>query len=42
VPEVCLPLVEILPVQMISIALAVLNGHTPGKFERGSKVTVTA
>ncbi|HPH98186.1 MAG TPA: SIS domain-containing protein [Anaerolineaceae bacterium] len=40
--EVQLPLLEILPVQMVSLALAGLNQHDPGTFERGSKVTVVA
>lgn len=39
VPPVSLPLVEILPMQMISIALAVINNHTPGRFTHGAKVT---
>jgi glucosamine--fructose-6-phosphate aminotransferase (isomerizing) len=42
VPEVCLPLIEILPAQLISVALAVLNSHTPGHFEHGTKITVIA
>lgn len=33
------PLVEILPVQMISLALAALVGREPGRFELASKVT---
>ncbi len=40
VPEICLPLLEILPVQMISLALALRNNHIPGHFERGTKITV--
>jgi glucosamine--fructose-6-phosphate aminotransferase (isomerizing) len=40
--ESTLPLLEILPAQLFSIALAVLNRHTPGQFERGSKVTEIA
>lgn len=39
VPDAILPLFEILPSQLISIALAVLNQHTPGNFEIGTKVT---
>ena len=39
VPDTCLPIVEILPAQLISIALAVLKNYPPGQFERGSKVT---
>ncbi len=34
-----LPIVEILPVQMISLALAAIDGREAGKFERASKVT---
>jgi glucosamine--fructose-6-phosphate aminotransferase (isomerizing) len=40
VSEVCLPLMEILPAQLTSVALAVLNNHTAGNFERASKITV--
>ena len=39
VPDACLPIVEILPAQLVSIALAVLKNYPPGQFERGSKVT---
>ena len=39
VADACLPIVEILPIQLISIALAVLKNYAPGQFERGSKVT---
>lgn len=35
------PLLEILPVQMITLALAALAGREPGRFERASKVTTT-
>jgi len=38
-PEGCLPLLEILPLQMVSIALGVLNNHAPGQFERATKIT---
>ncbi len=44
VPEVSdsiLPIVEILPAQMLSIALSVLHKHEPGKFDLISKVTLT-
>jgi glutamine---fructose-6-phosphate transaminase (isomerizing) len=41
-PEVCLPLLEILPVEMLTLALAIHNSHIPGQFERGSKITVVA
>lgn len=33
------PVVEILPVQMVSLALAALAGREAGKFERASKIT---
>jgi glutamine---fructose-6-phosphate transaminase (isomerizing) len=33
------PILEILPMQMITLALAALTGREPGKFERASKVT---
>ena len=36
-----LPLLEILPVQMVSLALAGLNGREAGLFSHGSKVTET-
>ncbi|HZQ05648.1 MAG TPA: SIS domain-containing protein [Anaerolineae bacterium] len=39
VPPAMLPLLEILIPQMLSLALAERIGHTPGKFERISKVT---
>jgi glucosamine--fructose-6-phosphate aminotransferase (isomerizing) len=35
------PILEILPVQMITIALAALAGREAGKFERATKVTTT-
>jgi glucosamine--fructose-6-phosphate aminotransferase (isomerizing) len=35
------PIVEILPVQMLSIALATRDGREAGRFERASKITVT-
>ena len=40
VAERCLPLMEILPAQLTSVALAVLNNHSPGSFERAAKTTV--
>lgn len=40
VPARLRPMVEMLPVQMLSLALAALAGHVPGNFERASKVTV--
>ena len=39
-PEVALPLLEILPVQMTSLALADMRGIEAGQFRLGSKVTV--
>lgn len=35
------PILEILPVQMITLALAALAGREPGKFELATKVTTT-
>jgi glucosamine--fructose-6-phosphate aminotransferase (isomerizing) len=40
-PEAVLPILEILPAQMITLALAVLARREPGRFERASKVTTT-
>ena len=37
-----LPLLEILPVQMLSLALAAIAGREPGRFERATKVTTVA
>lgn len=39
VPSGLLPLVEALPGQMFNLALADLNGRTPGVFEYASKIT---
>lgn len=39
VPPEILPVIEILPVQLISLALAALAGHPPGKFTLLTKVT---
>ena len=39
VPEVARSIVEILPVEMITLALAALAGREAGKFERATKVT---
>ncbi len=39
VPSGVLPLVEILPVQMLSLALAARDGFEAGRFERASKIT---
>jgi glucosamine--fructose-6-phosphate aminotransferase (isomerizing) len=35
------PILEILPIQMITLSLAVLVGREPGKFELATKVTTT-
>jgi glucosamine--fructose-6-phosphate aminotransferase (isomerizing) len=40
-PEVIRPLLEILPAQMVSLALARLKGHEAGRFGRATKVTLT-
>jgi glutamine---fructose-6-phosphate transaminase (isomerizing) len=40
VPKAARPVTEILPVQMITLALAALAGREAGKFERATKVTV--
>jgi len=40
VGEILGPIVEILPVQMITLALAAIANREPGKFERATKVTV--
>ena len=34
------PLMEILPVEMLTLALAAIKGREPGRFERATKVTV--
>ena len=39
VPPLVRPVVEILPVQMMSLALAGLNGHQAGRFDRATKIT---
>lgn len=39
VPEAARPIVEILPVQMMTLALAALARREPGKFDRASKIT---
>jgi glucosamine--fructose-6-phosphate aminotransferase (isomerizing) len=38
-PERLRPMLEMLPVEMISLALAARDGREAGKFERGSKIT---
>ncbi len=39
-PAFLRPLLEILPAQMMSLALAQLRGHEAGRFERAAKVTM--
>jgi glucosamine--fructose-6-phosphate aminotransferase (isomerizing) len=41
VPAPVRPILEILPVEMITLALAAMAGREAGKFERASKVTTT-
>jgi glucosamine--fructose-6-phosphate aminotransferase (isomerizing) len=41
VPASLRPIVEVLPVQMMTLALAAMSGREAGKFERASKVTAT-
>jgi glutamine---fructose-6-phosphate transaminase (isomerizing) len=40
-PRRVLPLLEILPVQMITLALATLAGREPGRFQFATKITAT-
>ena len=42
VPESVQPIVEILPIQMLSLALAARDGLEAGRFERASKITDVA
>ncbi len=39
VPAVCLPVMEILPTQLLSVALAIKNNHIPGQFAFATKIT---
>jgi glucosamine--fructose-6-phosphate aminotransferase (isomerizing) len=41
VPAAGVAILEILPAQMLSVALARLQSHVPGQFSRASKVTTT-
>ena len=41
VPELARPVVELLPVEMITLAIAALDGREAGRFERVAKVTGT-
>jgi glutamine---fructose-6-phosphate transaminase (isomerizing) len=40
-PSSLLPVMEILPVQMLTLALAAMKGREPGKFRLASKITTT-
>jgi glutamine---fructose-6-phosphate transaminase (isomerizing) len=40
-PITLLPILEILPVQMLTLALAAIKGQEPGKFRLASKITTT-
>lgn len=39
VPDACLPVLEILPIQLLSLALAIQADHVSGQFEHGKKIT---
>jgi glucosamine--fructose-6-phosphate aminotransferase (isomerizing) len=41
VPDVARPVVELLPVEMITLALAALDGREAGRFDRATKITAT-
>ena len=41
VPDLARPVLELLPVEMITLALAALDGREAGRFERVTKVTTT-
>jgi glucosamine--fructose-6-phosphate aminotransferase (isomerizing) len=41
VPDVARPVAELLPVEMITLAIAALDGREAGRFERVAKVTAT-
>ncbi len=41
VPASLMPVLEILPVQMLTLALGAINGRQPGKFRLASKITTT-
>lgn len=40
-PDAVRPILEILPVQMITLALAAIDGREPGVFELATKITIT-
>ncbi len=39
--KVARPVVELLPVEMVTLAIAALDGREAGRFERVTKVTAT-
>jgi glucosamine--fructose-6-phosphate aminotransferase (isomerizing) len=41
VPDLARPVVELLPVEMVTLAIAALDGREAGRFERVTKVTAT-
>jgi glucosamine--fructose-6-phosphate aminotransferase (isomerizing) len=41
VPDLARPVVELLPVEMVTLALAALDGREAGRFERATKVTAS-
>jgi glucosamine--fructose-6-phosphate aminotransferase (isomerizing) len=41
VADLARPVVELLPVEMITLALAALDGREAGRFERAAKVTTS-
>jgi glucosamine--fructose-6-phosphate aminotransferase (isomerizing) len=41
VADLARPVVELLPVEMITLAIAALDGREAGRFERATKVTAT-
>jgi glucosamine--fructose-6-phosphate aminotransferase (isomerizing) len=41
VPDLARPVVELMPVEMVTLAIAALDGREPGRFERVTKITAT-
>ena len=41
VPDIARPVIELLPVEMITLAIAALDGREAGRFDRATKVTAT-
>jgi glucosamine--fructose-6-phosphate aminotransferase (isomerizing) len=41
VGDVARPVVELLPVEMVTLAMAALDGREAGRFDRATKVTAT-